>query len=55
MEVTSLLAVCASVPMALCAPEIVAVLLGPQWDAAVPVLRILAAGAAFPRPAMSST
>ena len=47
MEVTSLLAVCASVPMALCAPEIVAVLLGPQWDAAVPVLRILAAGAAF--------
>ena len=47
MEITSLLAITASVPMALCAPEIVAVLFGPQWDAAVPVLQILAAGAAF--------
>ncbi len=47
MEITSLLAITACVPMALCAPEIVAVLFGPQWDAAVPVLQILAAGAAF--------
>jgi len=28
------------------APEIVAVVLGAQWDAAVPAIRILAAGAA---------
>ena len=47
MEITSLLAVPASAATALCAPDIIAVLLGPQWDAAVPVLRILAAGAAF--------
>ena len=47
MEITSLLAVTASVPMVLCAPEIIAVLFGPQWDAAVPVLQILAAGTAF--------
>ena len=47
MEITSLLAIAASVPMALCAPEIIAVLFGRQWDAAAPVLQILAAGTAF--------
>ena len=47
MEITSFLAVPASVPMALCAPEIIAVLFGQQWDAAVPILQILAAGTAF--------
>ena len=47
MEAASLAALTASVPMVLCAPEIVAVLFGPQWDAAAPVLRILATGAAF--------
>ena len=33
--------------MALCAPEIIAVLFGSQWDTAVPVLQVLAAGTAF--------
>ena len=47
MEITSLLAIPASVLFVLCAPEIIAVLFGPQWDAAVPVLRILAAGTVF--------
>ena len=47
MELTSLLAIPASVSMVLCAPEIIAVLFGRQWDAAVPVLEILAACTAF--------
>ena len=47
MEITSLLAIPASVPMVLCAPEIIAVVFGRQWDAAVPVLQILAAGTVF--------
>ena len=47
MEIMSLLAIPASVPMALCAPEIIAVLFGPQWDAAVPVLQVMAAGTVF--------
>ena len=47
MEITSLLAMPASAATALCAHDIITVLLGPQWDAAVPVLRILAASAVF--------
>ena len=47
MEAASLAALTASVPMVLCAPQIVAVVFGPQWDAAAPVLQILAAGTAF--------
>lgn len=47
VETISLLAVTAGVPMAVCAPEIVTVLFGPQWDAAAPILRILAAGLVF--------
>ena len=47
MEVMSLLAIPASVPMLLCAPEIVAVLFGEQWDAVIPVLKILAAATVF--------
>ena len=47
MELTSLLAMSASVPLVLCAPEIIAVLFGRQWGAAVPVLEILAAGTVF--------
>ena len=47
IELLSLLAFPAGLMIAAIAPEIVAVVLGPQWDAAVPVLRILALAAAF--------
>ena len=47
IEMMSLLAVPTSILTAICAPEIVAVLLGGQWDAAVPILQILAAGIVF--------
>ena len=47
IEMMSLLAVPASILMAVCAPEIIAVLLGGQWDAAIPILQILAAGTIF--------
>ena len=47
IEMMSLLAVPASILMMICAPEIIAVLLGGQWDAAVPILQILAAGIIF--------
>ena len=47
IEMVSLLAVPAAIFMATCAPEIIAVLFGRQWDAAVPVLEILAVGIAF--------
>ena len=47
IEAMSLLAASAAVFLALCAPEIVAVLFGAQWGAAVPVLQVLAAGIAF--------
>ena len=41
-ELLALGAVPAGLMIAVCAPEIVAVVLGPQWDGAVPALRILA-------------
>ena len=44
-ECLALLALPAGLMLAVSAPEIVAVVLGAQWDAAVPVLQILAAGA----------
>ena len=47
IEMMSLLAVPASILMAICAPEIIAVLFGRQWNAAVPVLQVLAAGIVF--------
>ena len=47
IEMTALLALPGAVLLALCAPELVAVLFGSQWDAAVPILQILAAGIAF--------
>ena len=46
-EFLALLALPASLMLAVSAPEIVAVVLGAQWDAAVPVLQVLGAGAAF--------
>ena len=46
-EFLALLALPASLMLAVSAPEIVAVVLGAQWDAAVPVLQVLATGAAF--------
>ena len=46
-EFLVLLALPASLMLAVSAPEIVAVVLGAQWDAAVAVLQVLAAGAAF--------
>ena len=46
-ECLALLALPASLMLAVSAPEIVAVVLGAQWDAAVPVLQVLGAGAAF--------
>ena len=42
VELLSLAALPASVMIAVSAPEIVAVVLGAQWDAAVPALRVLA-------------
>lgn len=47
IEMASLLAVPASILMAMCAPEIVAVLFGKQWDAAIPILQVLAVGVVF--------
>ena len=47
VEVLSLLAVPAALVLGLCADEIVALVLGPQWGAAVALLRILAIGTAF--------
>lgn len=47
VELAFLLALPASLMIAVAAPEIVAVVLGPQWDAAVAVLRILALASAF--------
>ena len=44
-ECLALLALPAALMLAVSAPEIVAVVLGAQWDPAVPVLQILAAGA----------
>lgn len=46
VEMLSLLALPFGLMLAVSAPEIVAVVLGAQWDAAVPAVRILAAGAA---------
>ena len=49
IEMLSLAALPASLAIAVCAPEIVAVVLGARWEGAVPVLRILAlAGAHHP-------
>ena len=45
-EMLALLALPFGLMLAVSAPEIVAVVLGGQWDAAVPAVRILAAGAA---------
>ena len=45
-EFLALLALPASLMLAVSAPEIVAVVLGAQRDAAVPVLQVLAGGAA---------
>ena len=42
IEMLSLAALPASLMLAVCAPEIVAVVLGARWDGAVPALRILA-------------
>ena len=47
IEILWLLMLPACLAMAICAPEIVATVLGSPWDAAVPVLRILAPAAAF--------
>ena len=47
VEALSLVALPASVAMVVLAPEIVAVVLGGQWDDAVPVLQVLAAGVVF--------
>ena len=47
VEILSWLAVPAALLLAVCAGEIVAVVLGAQWGAAVPVLEILAIGTAF--------
>ena len=47
VEILSWLAVPAGLLLAVCAAEIVAVVLGGQWQAAVPVLEILAIGTAF--------
>ena len=46
-ECLALLALPASLMLAVSAPEIVALVLGAQWDAAVPVVQILGAGAAL--------
>ena len=46
-EFLALLALPASLMLAVSAPEIVALVLGAQWEAAVPVLQVLAAGAVF--------
>ena len=47
IEVLSLLALPASIMMMVSAPEIVAIVLGGQWEAAVPILQILALASAF--------
>ena len=47
VELLFLLAFPASLMIAVTAPEIVAVVLGRQWDGAVPVLRVLALASAF--------
>lgn len=47
IEMMSLLAIPTSVLTAICAPEIIGLLLGKQWDAAVPILQILATGIVF--------
>ena len=47
VELLSLLGLPVGLMLAVCAPEVVAVVLGPQWDAAVPVLQILGAGSAL--------
>ena len=47
VEILSWLAVPAGLLLAVCAAEIVAVVLGGQWGAAVPVLEILAVGTLF--------
>ena len=46
VEMLSLLALPFGLMLAVSAPEIVAVVLGAQWDAAIPAVRILAVGAA---------
>ena len=46
-EVLALLALLLGLTLAVSAPDIVAIVLGAQWDAAVPVLQILGLGAAF--------
>ena len=46
VEMLALLALPLGLVLAVSAPEIVAVVLGAQWDAAIPALRILAVGAA---------
>ena len=45
VEMTAFLALPFGLMLAVCAPEIVALVLGAQWDAAVPAVRILAVGA----------
>ena len=47
VEVMALLGLAAGLMLTVCAPEIVALVLGGQWGAAVPVLGILAVGTAF--------
>ena len=47
VEMLLLLALPFGLMLAVCAPEIVAVVLGAQWDAAIPVVRILAVGTVF--------
>ena len=48
VEMLLLAAVPASLAIAVIAPEVVAIVLGPQWDAAVPALQILALTGAAP-------
>ena len=47
VEVMALLGVSAGLMLGICAPEIVALILGAQWNAVVPVLQVLAVGTAF--------
>ncbi len=47
VEAMALLGLLAGLMLGVCAPEIVTLILGAQWDAVVPVLQILAVGTAF--------
>ena len=47
VEILSFVAFPIGLALAICAPEIVAFLLGPQWNAVVPLVQVLALGTVF--------